>query len=369
MKVLVTGGLGFIGSHLVDMLAGKGHDVRVLDSLEFQVHQGKFPGYANPSAEYMIGNVSDRESVKRALADIEIVFHEAAAVGVGQSMYQVAKYINANAGGTGMLLDELVNGNYPVKKFIVAASNTIYGEGLYECDACGHVEPPIRAIEQIKQKDWHVRCPSCGSVVHPVPTPETKTLASTNVYSLTKKYQEELAMSIGETYGMPVVGLRYFNVYGPRQSLSNPYTGVASIFISRVKNGNAPFIYEDGLQSRDFINVKDVAGVNCFVMEHAAANFQRINVGTQNPTSILDLAKNIIDKMGKGRELVPAVPGDGRPGDIRHCFADISKLKAMGYVHQHPLIDLDVLLEWSRDIEAVDRFDSAKREFEDKLRL
>nr|MDO8086331.1 NAD-dependent epimerase/dehydratase family protein [Candidatus Sigynarchaeum springense] len=365
MQILVTGGLGFIGGHLVDKLVEKGHAVRVLDSIEFQVHQGKFPSYANVKAEYIVGNVLDRAMVKRALEGVDIVFHDAAAVGVGQSMYQVHHYVEANASGTAMILDEIVNGNHPIKKLIVAASNTVYGEGLYDCSKCGKVEAPLRDAEQMKRKEWNVKCPKCKAILKPVPTPETKSLDSTNVYALTKKFQEELCMSIGRTYGIPVVSLRYFNVYGPRQSLSNPYTGVACIFISRLKNGNPPFVYEDGLQTRDFVHVSDVAGANMFVMEHAGANYQCINVGTGNPVTIKGLAEQIAAKIGSS--LQPTVSNDGRPGDIRHCFADISKLKGLGYKHEFPTLDLDTLVEWSKTTVAVDKFTEAKKEFDQKL--
>nr|MDO8109336.1 NAD-dependent epimerase/dehydratase family protein [Candidatus Sigynarchaeota archaeon] len=365
MKILVTGGLGFIGGHLVDKLVQQGHDVRVLDSMEFQVHQGKFPSYANPKAEYIIGSVLDRAIVKKSLDGIEIVFHEAAAVGVGQSMYQVHHYVNENAAGTAMILDEIVNGKVPIRKFIVAASNTIYGEGLYECKKCGKVSPPLRDAEQMKRKEWEVRCPTCGAILKPLATPEAKSLDSINIYALTKKYEEELCMSIGKTYGIPVVSLRYFNVYGPRQSLSNPYTGVATIFISRIKNGNSPYVYEDGLQTRDFIHVQDVAGVNVFVMEHAGANYQRINVGTGVPVSIKGLADKIIEKMGA--KIKPVIANEGRPGDIRHCYADITTLKSLGYKHQYPQLNIDALIDWSKGIPAIDKFDEAKKEFEQKL--
>jgi dTDP-L-rhamnose 4-epimerase len=212
-----------------------------------------------------------------------------------------------------------------------------------------------------------VKCPTCTAKLKPVPTPETKSLDSTNIYALTKKYQEELCMSIGKTYGIPTVGLRYFNVYGPRQSLSNPYTGVACIFISRIKNGNPPFIYEDGLQTRDFVHANDVAGVNVFVMEHASANFQSINVGTGNPVSIKGLAEQLAGKIGS--KIKPVISNDGRPGDIRHCFADVSKLKNLGYKHEYPTIDLATLVEWSKNIIAVDKFTEAKKEFDQKLRM
>ncbi|MBD3187461.1 NAD-dependent epimerase/dehydratase family protein [Candidatus Bathyarchaeota archaeon] len=365
VNVLVTGGLGFIGSHLADMLVARGHDVRVLDNMTYQVHQGHFPRYANPDVEYIIGDVRKRFTVERALEGVEVIFHEAAAVGVGQSMYQVHHYTEVNVAGTAMILDVLVNGEYPIKKMIVAASNTIYGEGLYHCDSCGDVSPPIRSKEQLASKQWNLACPSCAKSVKPIATPETKRLDSTNVYSLNKKYQEEMCLAIGETYGIPVTSLRYFNVYGPRQSLSNPYTGVAAIFMSRIKNGNPPYIYEDGEQTRDFVHVDDVAGVNCFVMDNRATDYQAINVGTSNPVTIKRLAEELIE--GLGASIKPVISNIGRPGDIRHCHADISKLENLGYKHHHPTLDFSSLLAWGENIEAEDNFDQAKQEFDEKL--
>lgn len=365
MKILVTGGLGFIGSHIVDDLVKNNHDVIVLDNLEYQVHQGKFPAYANKEAKYIIGNVLDRELLKTALQDVEIIFHEAALVGMGQSMYQVHYYTNVNVSGTALLLDTIVNGNFPVKKIMVAASMSSYGEGLYECENCGQVSPPMRPAEQIEQKDWEVKCPTCSADLKPVPTPETKSLDSLAVYSLTKKYQEELCMSVGKTYGIPVVALRYFNVYGPRQSLSNPYTGVAAIFTSRIKNNNPPHVYEDGLQTRDFVHVEDIAGANLLVMESKAADFQSINVGTQNPISISDLALKLAE--GLGSDLKPVISNTGRPGDVRHCIADISKLKKLGYEHKYPEINIETLVKWSETEEAIDSFEEANKELAQKL--
>ncbi|HME54884.1 MAG TPA: NAD-dependent epimerase/dehydratase family protein [Candidatus Lokiarchaeia archaeon] len=366
MKVLVTGGLGFIGSHIVDELVKENHEVVVLDNLEYQVHRGRFPDYTNKGAKYIVGNVLDRELLKIALQDIEIVFHEAALVGMGQSMYQVHYYTNVNVSGTALLLDTIINGNFPVKKIMVAASMSSYGEGMYHCDNCGNVSPPMRSNEQIDSKDWEVKCPNCSSNVTPVPTPETKSLDSLAVYSLTKKYQEELCMSVGKTYGIPVVALRYFNVYGPRQSLSNPYTGVAAIFTSRIKNNNQPHIYEDGFQSRDFVHVEDIAGANLLVMESQAANFQSINVGTQNPITIADLAEKLAE--GLGSDIKPVISNTGRPGDVRHCIADISKLKMLGYEHKYPELNIQTLVKWSETEEAIDSFENANKELREKLR-
>ncbi|MFX0100592.1 MAG: NAD-dependent epimerase/dehydratase family protein [Candidatus Hodarchaeota archaeon] len=365
MKILVTGGIGFIGSHIVDDLVKEGHDVRVLDNLEYQVHQGRIPNHINDKAEYIIGDVLNQALLKKSLEDIEIIFHEAALVGMGQSMYQIYYYTDVNVSGTALLLDTIVNGNYPIKKIMIAGSMSSYGEGLYECPSCGEVSPPIRSNQQMKEEMWKLKCPECSSSLKPLPTPETKSLDSLAIYSLNKKYQEELCMSIGKTYGIPVVSLRYFNVYGPRQSLSNPYTGVAAIFTSRIKNGNPPFIYEDGEQLRDFIHVEDIAAVNRFVMDSQNANFEKLNVGVQNPISIKNLAEKLME--GLGSSLKPIISNKGRPGDVRHCFADITKLKKLGYKIKYPELDVQTLIEWSQGIEAVDKFDQAESELSEKI--
>ncbi|MHA1679828.1 MAG: NAD-dependent epimerase/dehydratase family protein [Promethearchaeota archaeon] len=368
MKVLVTGGLGFIGSHIVDDLVKAGHDVRVLDNLEYQVHQGKFPSYANEKSEYIIGSVLDPDIVDRALADVDVVFHEAASVGIGQSMYKIHYFTLNTVSGTAQLLDRMVNGNFPVKKLVIAASNSSYGEGLYSCESCGDVSPPIRSKNQMAEKKWELHCPICNEVVEPIPTPETKSLDSTAVYTLNKKYQEELCMNVCKTYGIPVVSLRYFNVYGPRQSLSNPYTGVAAIFTSRIKNGQPPSIYEDGLQSRDFVHVEDVAGINAFVMDSPNANGEIFNVGTSHPFTIKKLAEDLISGLGRG-DLEPRITNQGRPGDVRHCFADNTKIKKLGYRFKYPSLDVETLIQWSENVEAVDNFESAEKELKEKLKL
>ncbi|HPJ73102.1 MAG TPA: SDR family NAD(P)-dependent oxidoreductase, partial [bacterium] len=256
MKILVTGGAGFIGSFIVDALVREGHRVRIFDNIEPQVHPGgKAPDYLNPEAEFVRADVRDYEALARAVEDVEIVFHEAAMVGVGQSMYQISRYMEVNTLGTANLLDILVNRPNRVRKLIVPSSMSTYGEGAYRCAACGIVSPPLRTEEQMASGDWEVHCPVCGAVAVPVPTPETKLQEINSIYALAKKDQEEMVLNIGVTYRIPVVALRYFNVFGPRQSLSNPYTGVAAIFMSRLKNDHPPVVFEDGLQSRDFISV------------------------------------------------------------------------------------------------------------------
>ena len=237
-RALVTGGAGFIGSFLVDRLLSDGYEVRILDNLESQVHQGKRPRYLNEGAEFLEGDVRRIEDLRKALHDVQTVFHLAAAVGVGQSMHRIRHYVDANTLGTANLLDILVNSDNDVRKLIVAASMSSYGEGAYRCSSCGIVHPPIRTRAQMAKREWEPKCTECGQQLKPIPTDESKPQCSNSVYALTKKTQEDMALMVGKTYGLPTVAARFFNVYGPRQSLSNPYTGVAAIFMSRIKNNN-----------------------------------------------------------------------------------------------------------------------------------
>jgi dTDP-L-rhamnose 4-epimerase len=361
MKILVTGGAGFIGSHLVDRLVAEKNEVTVLDNLDSQVHLGKKPDYLNAKAKYVFKDVRDDKALLPLLKDAEIVFHQAAAVGVGQSMYEIARYMDVNAMGTAKLLDLLVNEENAVKKLIVASSMSIYGEGTYECANCGKVYPELRSEAQMKTRHWEMKCPSCGSSAKPVPTREDKPLRPTSVYAVSKRDQEELCLSVGRAYGIPTVALRYFNVFGPRQSLSNPYTGVAAIFSSRIKNNHPPVIFEDGLQSRDFIYVDDVAKANIFVMKNKAANYKALNVGTGRPVSIVNIATTLSKLYG--RKIEPKIANKFRSGDIRHCFADVSELKKLGFETKTSFEDgMKKLVGWGVRAEAIDRVDEATKE-------
>ncbi len=361
MKILVTGGAGFIGSHLVDELVKRGHDVVVYDAFVEQVHEGKKPDYLNPGARYVEGDVRDRKSLKEVVKGAEIVFHEAAAVGVGQSMYQVAEYVDANTRGTATLLDILVNEKTKVRKMIVASSMSIYGEGRYLCKECGKVSPSSRAEKELEKGNWNVSCPSCGRKTEALPTDETKPLESTSLYAMTKRHQEEMTILLGKTYQLPTVALRYFNVFGPRQALSNPYTGVCAIFSSRIKNGKPPLLYEDGLQSRDFVHVEDIVQANLLVMEKKEADYRVFNVGIGKGVSIREIANTLIRLYEK--DLSPQVVGKYRSGDIRHCYADISRLSALGYRPRRTLAGgLKDLVEWGKTQKAQDRTAQADRE-------
>jgi dTDP-L-rhamnose 4-epimerase len=361
MRILVTGGAGFIGSHLVDRLVKEGHRVRVLDSFEPQVHGKRRPGYLNPEAEYRRADVRDRGKVAQGIKNIDVVFHEAAVVGIGQSAYQVEKYTDNNTRGTATLLDVLVNERNSVKKLIVAGSMSVYGEGSYLCPKCGRVEPGLRPEAQLKKRIWNMKCPLCGVLVKAEPTKESKRPMPTSVYAMTKLQQEELALLTGGTYKIPTVALRYFNVYGPRQSLSNPYTGVCAIFSSRIKNNHRPLVYEDGSQTRDFINVRDVVAANLLALRDPGADYRVFNVGTGKPASILTIAELLIRLYNK--DITPQITGKCRKGDIRHCYADITGIRRLGFRPSVALRQgLQELVEWGRGEEARDLTNIAERE-------
>jgi len=363
MRVLVTGGAGFIGSHLVDALVREGHTVRVLDNFEPQVHGETRPAYLNKEAEYLEGDVRDREKVRKALQGIEVVFHEAAAVGVGQSMYEIEKYVSVNATGTAMLLDVIVNNRVPLRRLVVASSMSIYGEGQSRCASCGPTYPPLRPEAQLRAHAWEVRCPRCGGATTPEPTREDKPIAPTSVYSVSKRDQEELCLAVGRAYQIPTVALRYFNAYGPRQALSNPYTGVCAIFSARIKNRHRPIVYEDGLQSRDFIDIRDIVRANLLVMTHPDAAYDVFNVGSGVGTPIRDVA-SLLARLYE-IPVEPELTGKSRAGDVRHCAADGSKLRGLGFELSIPLEQgFRDLVAWGREVAAEDRVEAAANELE-----
>ena len=365
MRILVTGGAGFIGSHLVDALVKQGHSVRVLDSLEPQVHQGKEPDYLNPKAEYQWGDVRDERALDRALEGREVVFHQAALVGIGQSMYQIQRYVDVNVRGTACLLEAILRNRLSLKKLIVASSMSLYGEGAFRCAHCGPAYPALRSESQMAQRRWEMLCPSCAQEVRPEPTPEQKPLAPTSVYAVSKRDQEELVLSVGRGYRIPAVALRYFNVYGPRQALSNPYTGVCAIFSARIKNGHSPLIYEDGLQSRDFIHISDIVQANLLVMSRPEADGFTFNVGTGKATSVLQVADLLIRLYRSSVKAEKVLKF--RAGDIRHCFADSTRLQKLGFQPQVQLEEgLRELIDWAQRRPADDRVEEAARELESR---
>ena len=358
-NVLVTGGAGFVGSHVVDALLAAGHSVRVLDNLTPQVHGGELPSYLSSQAELMRGDMRDADAVRHALEGIDIVFHLAAVVGVGQSMYEIAHYMGANTQGTAVLLQELLAKSSRVEKLIVASSMSIYGEGRYLCAQCGETNPPLRSAEQLRARQWEVRCPNCDEILAPIATPESKPLQCSSIYALSKKSQEEMCLLFGHAYGLPVVALRYFNIYGPRQALSNPYTGVAAIFASRLMNRNRPMVFEDGCQMRDFVNVGDVVQATMLAMQRSEADGMTLNIGSGKAISIREVAAALTEALRTG--ITADLTGRYRAGDIRHCFADISAARTLlGYQPKVRFADgMRDLLEWLQSQRAQDRVGEA----------
>jgi dTDP-L-rhamnose 4-epimerase len=331
MKVLVTGGAGFIGSHLVDALLEDGCEVRVLDNLDPQVHgpERRPPQYLARDAELMVGDIRDSETVARALDGIDVVFHEAAAVGVGQSMYEIGRYVSVNSLGAATLLEAVVDRRQQIRKLIVASSMSIYGEGACRDAAGKMVYPPPRSVEQLRTHRWELTDRK-GRMLAPIATPEAKPSAPNSVYAVTKRDQEELFLVTGAAYGIPTVALRYFNTYGPRQALSNPYSGLLAIVCSGLMHGRRPTIFEDGMQVRDFVHVSDVVCANLLALKSDKADGQVYNVGTGRPVTVLDVVGVLSRQLGFSDS--PDIVDRFRAGDIRHCFADIGRIgKDLGY--------------------------------------
>lgn len=367
-KILVTGGAGFIGSHLVDALVLRGHDVRVLDALVPQVHgpTSTWPAWVPSEVDKRHGDVTEISIWAEVLEGIDVVYHLAAEVGVGQSMYEITRYMNANTMGTANLLQFLARGNHNVRKLIVASSMSIYGEGAYETRDCEIVYPQLRSAAQLTEGEWEMLDPDRSEHLSPTPTNEDKPLFPTSIYAISKRDQEEMSLAIGRAYKIPTVALRFFNVYGPRQALSNPYTGVAAIFSSRLLNGRPPLIFEDGRQSRDFVHVSDIVQALLLAMERDEANYEAINVGTGRPTTILQVAEELIHELGV--DLRPQVTAQFREGDIRHCYADIGKAeRLLGYRPRVRFEDgIRELVHWVRGQCAEDRVEGATAELKER---
>ncbi len=331
-QILITGGAGFVGSHLADGLLRAGHRVRVLDDLTPQVHQGAAPDYLSPQVELIVGDVRDPNRLREVLSGVDVIFHFAAAVGVGQSMYEISRYMSINTQGTAELLQAMLDTKHTPEKLIVASSMSIYGEGEYVCSKCGRAAfPPVRSVSQLKCGQWELHCSTCSGVLRPRPTGEAKPSELNSVYALSKRDQEELCLIYGRTYGIPVTALRFFNIYGTRQALSNPYTGVAAIFAARLINNQAPLVFEDGEQMRDFVSVHDIVRANMLAMERHESDGEVINIGCGKPITIRSVADILAAALGKP-QLAPVITQKYRAGDIRHCYADISKARRLlGY--------------------------------------
>jgi dTDP-L-rhamnose 4-epimerase len=358
-RVLITGGAGFIGSHLADELLRAGYAVRALDVLVEQVHgDSQRPDYLDSEIELIPGDIRNPEVVRGALEGVDAVVHLAARVGVGQSMYEQAEYAGANTLGTTVLLDALQE--RPVRKLVVASSMSIYGEGAYE-----PVPATERTRDQLERREWEPHG-AHGEELTPIATPETKEPELASVYALTKFDQERLCLLYGASYDVPTVALRLFNVYGPRQALSNPYTGVLAIFASRLLNDNPPVVFEDGHQRRDFVHVADVARAFHLALERDGAEGRTVNVASGRSASIHEIAQALANVLGK--DIAPDIPGTYRAGDIRHCFADVTLARELlGFEAE---VDRDEALAelaaWLETQPATDRFDRAAAELAER---
>jgi dTDP-L-rhamnose 4-epimerase len=362
MNVLITGGAGFIGSHLADRLLAEGHHVRALDNLDPQVHgNAGRPDYLDPDVELVVGDVRDRDAVRRAVDGVDSVVHFAAAVGVGQSMYEIERYTSINALGAAVLLEEVIERRDRIRKLLVASSMSIYGEGQYRNPRTGEtgLAPWIRPESQLAARRWEV-LDDDGTPLEPEPTAETKTLRPTSIYAINKRDHEEMFLAVGAAYGIPAVALRFFNVYGERQALSNPYTGVAAIFSSRILNDRPPLVFEDGRQTRDFIDVRDITRGCVLALTGDGADGRTLNLGTGVPTSVLEIAEVIA--RGLAKEIEPEVVEQYRAGDIRHCYADTRLAEELlDFRAEIPLErGMQDLLEWLEGQEAADAVDAAR---------
>lgn len=357
---MITGGAGFVGSHTADALLAAGHKVCIFDNLTAQVHRDA-DSYIPQGAQFVLGDVRNLEKLSQVVRGAEVIFHFAAAVGVGQSMYRISDYTSINNLGTANLLQAVLDTRSVPEKVVVASSMSIYGEGKYRCSHCGEIAPLPRPLDQLKAKQWETLCADCGEALLPVPTCEDKPLQCTSVYALSKKDQEEISLLFGRTYQIPVVALRYFNIYGARQSLSNPYTGVAAIFASRFMNHKAPVIFEDGRQMRDFVSVHDVVRANLLAMENPGADGRPVNIGSGNPVTICKVAEELQKALGS--QVPVEITGKYRAGDVRHCFADISRAAdLLGYRPQHAIGDgMCELAQWLASQQAGDFVDEAMK--------
>ena len=335
MKVLISGGAGFIGSNLALKLIDKGYEVVLLDNLSRQIH-GDNPedsytyNLIKNKCELIVGDVTNFEDWRKSLKGVDVVVHLAAETGTGQSMYEINKYVDVNIGGTAKLMEVITNEANQVKKVVVAASRAVYGEGKFQCEEHGIVYPESREDQDMSRGDFEVKCPICNQNVEMLPTDEESKLHPTSVYGHTKQSQEELCMIVGKSINLPVVAFRFQNVYGPGQSLKNPYTGILSIFSTRIKNGNDLNIFEDGLETRDFVYIEDITDSITLGIENDNANFQSFNVGSGEKIDVLTVANTLKEKYGSNVNI--NVSGNYRLGDIRHNLGDLTKIRTLlGY--------------------------------------
>jgi dTDP-L-rhamnose 4-epimerase len=331
-RALVTGAAGLIGSHVVDLLVREGWQVRALDNLEPQTHRRGKPTWINPNAEFVQGDMRNRDAITAALYGIDVVFHQAA---YGGYMPEIVKYVHVNSLGTAQILEVIREKNLPIKKIVVASSQAVYSEGAGDCPKHGLVFPTVRALEQLRRGDWQVHCPICGAITKSVPTPENAPVGGETVYGLTKVDQERLALLWGKQIGIPTVALRYSCTYGPRQSIFNPYTGVIAIFCTRLLNNLPPVLYEDGEQTRDFSFVEDVARANLLAVQTDKLDGLAVNIGSAHGTPIREIAEQLADILKMN--IAPEINGEFRPGEMRHLTSDITLAWSAGY---KPTVDL-----------------------------
>ncbi|MEZ5155844.1 MAG: NAD-dependent epimerase/dehydratase family protein [Solirubrobacterales bacterium] len=359
-RALVTGGAGFIGSHLVDALLAAGEEVRILDNLDPLAHpSGRPPAHLDPAADLRIGDLRDSDDVAAALDGVDRVYHLGGIVGNGESMVNVRKAIDSNAGGTATLLEAVIARRDRIRRVVVASSMVVYGEGAYRCAEHGIVLPGVRPAAQLRERRWEPVCPECGRETEPVPLGEDKPLRPISVYGISKRDTEELALVLGGAYGFEAVALRYLNVYGPRQALANPYTGVAAIFSSRLLGGEPPRVFEDGRQIRDLVHVSDIVAATRAAMDAAGAPGRAFNVATGRRIQIGELASRLCGLLAP--ELAPEITGEFRAGDIRHCFADTGRARdELGFEARTAIEDgLPELVEWVANQTAGESGDAA----------
>jgi len=349
LKVLITGGAGFIGSHTADLLLEKGYEVRILDSLEAPVHpKREKPNYLSPEVEFILGDVQNKSDVKAALKGVDAVFHLAA---YQDYLTDFSRFAFVNDGGTALLYEVIVNNHLPIQKVVLASSQAVYGEGKYQCSTHGVQYPPPRELGQLEKKEWEVKCPLCGESMKPLPADELNCNPH-NQYAISKYAQERYALTLGKRFGIPTVALRYSITQGPRQSFYNAYSGILRIFTIRCLNGLVPIIYEDGQQLRDYVYVKDVAKANLLVLGNAVADYEIFNIGGSNATTVLEYSKLFTSIAGC--DMAPQIPGEFRFGDTRHSVSAISKIKGLGWCPQIPLEQIiREYLEWVRQQGAI----------------
>ena len=344
-RALVTGGAGLIGSHVTDLLLREGWSVRILDNLEPQTHRLGKPAWVNEKAEFVQGDLTDHDTVRDAMRDIDVIFHQGA---YGGYMPEIAKYVRVNSFGTAQMLEVIREDNLPIKKIVVASSQAVYSEGAANCPTHGLVFPPVRPVEQLRVADWTVHCPLCNAPTTSAPTPEEAPVGGETVYGLTKVDQEKLVLLWGKQVGVPTVALRYSCTYGPRQSIFNPYTGVIAIFCTRLLNGLPPVLYEDGEQTRDFSFVEDIARANWLVAESDKLDGLPVNVGSGKGVAIREVAEQISEALGI--RIAPEVNGEFRPGEMRHLTSGTQRIReGVGYAPQTDILTgVGRYLEWIR---------------------